>query len=952
MAVTDAAPRHLGPYRIDGRLGSGGMGDVFVAYDERLDRRVAIKLVRPEAAADAGARERLRREARAVAGLSHPAIVHVHDILTIGGSGGDAIVMELVEGETLANRLRARSCGIDLVLRLGAEVAGGLAAAHARGIVHRDLKAENVMIDSTGHARILDFGVAKRALAGGEPALTATGLVVGTSRTMSPEQARGLEVDHRTDLFALGVMLYEAVTGESPFLAPTTLDTLARVCSFRQRPAVELRPDLPSEVSALIDRLLEKDPGRRPQTAGAVEAQLAGAAVAWAGSGAAAAMPGATPQAAMPGEDTWFEATAALQGRPATPQAPASGQPQPWQPEPGQPEPWQPEPGQPETGKPASRHPASERPEPGPLPHALPSPPSPRPGEPFPAFIAPSRARRRRWWAAALAIALALALTGWLMLRPHAAPLYVAVPAPEIGAGRGLDGVDLQASAVRASLLRGLLSIEGVSPLAAEQVDAIAGPPAAVARAAAADEVLTAHLDCNQANCQITVSRVLGNGSVRWMESFEAPMGKPFLLVEAVTAPLRLLYRDRVWREEVSPLQVSAADYEEYLRLDDEATHHRQAIPLNELISRTRRLQQRAPRFLEPLYLEAVLLRQRFKAGRDRADLDAAEAALRKAQALAPSDPRPLIGLFDLALSVKKLGDAEAALRQLERLKPGDPEVEMDWGLLLERLGNREDALARTRAAVRRRPSRRCLFELANMEQRLGEFTAARRDLGQLLARFPDYYQAQSLLARLELSNGSAERAVALFLPLVRRTPQVGELSNLGLAYLLLRRYGPAEECFRKALQLQPANPLIALNLADVVLLQGRRQEAAACYRTVVQLTTQDPAANDTQLISVRAQALAHLGERARAVEEAQRVLALAKDNLDATYEVALVYALVGDEVSALVNAKSALKRHYDARWFSLPWFDRLRDDPEFRRLLAAGGLGGAERPAGAGVGH
>jgi tetratricopeptide (TPR) repeat protein len=898
----DAAPRHLGPYRIDGRLGSGGMGDVFVAYDERLDRRVAIKLVRPEAADDAGARERLRREARAVAGLSHPAIVHVHDILTIGGAEGDAIVMELVEGETLADRLRARSCDIDLVLRLGAEVAGGLAAAHARGIVHRDLKAENVMIDSTGHARILDFGVAKRAQAGGEPALTATGLVVGTSRTMSPEQARGFEVDHRTDLFALGVMLYEAVTGESPFLAPTTLDTLARVCSFRQRPAVELRPELPSAVSALIDMLLEKDPCRRPQTAGAVEAQLTGAAVAWAGSSGAAAMPGAAPQAAMPSEDTWFEATAAMPEPAATPKAPASEQRQP---------------GQAESGQPAS-------------------------GQPV--LLAPSRKRRRRWWWAALAMALALALAGWLMLRlRRAAPLYVAVPAPEIGAGRGLDGVELQASAVRAALLRGLLSLEGVSPLATEQVDAIAGPPAAVARAAAADEVLTARLDCNQANCQIVVSRVLGNGSVRWMESFEAPMGKPFLLVEAVTVPLRLLYRDRVWREEVAPLQVSAADYEEYLRLDDEATHHRQAIPWNELVSRTRRLQQRAPRFLEPLYLEAVLLRQRFKAGRDRADLDAATAALRKAQALAPSDPRPLIGLFDLALIVKQLGDAEAALRQLERLKPGDPEVEMDWGLLLERLGNREDALARMRAAARRRPSRRCLFELANMEQRLGEFTAARRDLGQLLARFPDYYQAQSLLARLELSNGSAERAVALYAPLVRLTPQVGELSNLGLAYLLLRRYGPAEECFRKALQLQPANPLTALNLADVVLLQGRHQEAAASYRTVVQLTAQDPAANDAQLISVRAQALAHLGERARAVEEAQRVLALAKDNLDATYEVALVYALVGDEVSALVNAKSALKRHYDARWFSLPWFDRLRDDPEFRRLLAAGGLGGAD---------
>ncbi|HYL04818.1 MAG TPA: protein kinase [Thermoanaerobaculia bacterium] len=912
LAATDGAPRRLGPYRIDGRLGGGGMGEVFAAYDERLERRVAIKLVRPEAAADAVARERLRREARAVASLSHPAIVHVHDILTIGGDEGDAIVMELVEGETLAERLRASGCSIDFALRLGAEVAGGLAAAHDRGIVHRDLKAENVMIDAAGRARILDFGVAKRSQAGGEAALTATGLAVGTSRTMSPEQARGLEVDHRTDLFSLGVMLYEAVTGTSPFLAPTSFDTMANVCSYRQRPAVELRPELPDAVSALIDQLLEKDPSRRPQTAGGVEAQLTAAAAAWTGSGAAAPLPGAAPRAAMSGEGTWFETTAILRQRQATLEPPVA-------------------PGPAVTPGPLTGHPAAGLPEPAPA--------------------ARGASRRWAWPALAVALALAIALAAWLALRSRRAPpLYVAVPAAEIGSGRGLDGVDLQAAAVRAALLRGLLSVEGVSPLATEQVDAVAGPPAAVAKATAADEVLASHLDCDQANCRIAVSRVLSNGVVRSTESFEAPAGKPFLLVEAVTAPLRLLYRDRWWREDDSPLKVSAADYEEYLRLDGEVAHHRKAISWSELIARTRLLQQRAPHFLEALYLEAVLLRQRFNAGRDRADLEAAEAALRKAQALAPDDPRPLIGLFDLALRVKQLGDAEAALRRLERLKPGDPEVEMDWGLLLERQGNREEALARMRAAARRRPSRRCLFAQANMEQRLGEYAAARRDLDQLLLRFPDYYEAQSLLAQLELASGSTERAAALYSSLVRRSPQLGELTNLGTAYLLLRRYGPAEECFRRAIRLQPANPYVTLNLADAVLLQGRREEAAAGYRTVVRLTTGDPAADDPQLISVRAQALAHLGERARAVEDAQRVLALAKGHLDAAFEVALVYALVGDEVSALVNARSALERHYEARWFSLPWFDRLRADPEFRRLVPAGGPAGVESPVAAGA--
>jgi predicted Zn-dependent protease len=242
-------------------------------------------------------------------------------------------------------------------------------------------------------------------------------------------------------------------------------------------------------------------------------------------------------------------------------------------------------------------------------------------------------------------------------------------------------------------------------------------------------------------------------------------------------------------------------------------------------------------------------------------------------------------------------------------------------------------------------------MNLATMEYRLGEPAAARRHLEELLARLPDEYAAQSLLAQLELLGGSTERAAALYAQLVRRAPQFGEISNLGTAYLLLGRYAEAEERFRQGLRLQPANPFVALNLADTLLLEGRRREAEVRYRALLDLAGRDPAAAGWQLASVSAQALAHLGRRAPAATEAERVLRLAQGNAQAAYEAALVYAVVGDDASALGNALRALGQGVEARWFALPWFARLREAPELREQLAARGLRagrGGEAPPGA----
>lgn len=262
-------PDRIGPYRLEEQIGSGGMGVVYRAYDERLDRWVAVKFIQPGRHEDKVGRERLRREARASARLSHPAIVRIYDMVQT--EEGDGIVMELVEGRTLAQILREGPMDLSQGLALAREIASALVEAHAHGVVHRDLKTENVIVTASGRPKILDFGLAKRVEhAEAEAALTVDGMVLGTCRSMAPEQIEGRLIDPRTDLFSFGTLLYETFTGTSPFYDKSVIETLKRVCLHRQPPARETNPRVPEELSGLIDHLLQKDPALRPQNAQSV----------------------------------------------------------------------------------------------------------------------------------------------------------------------------------------------------------------------------------------------------------------------------------------------------------------------------------------------------------------------------------------------------------------------------------------------------------------------------------------------------------------------------------------------------------------------------------------------------------------------------------------------------------------------------------------------------------
>jgi eukaryotic-like serine/threonine-protein kinase len=248
-----------GRYRLESKLGSGGMSTVYLALDEVLDRRVAIKLLHREISEEADQLERFRREARAAARLSHPNLVGVIDAGE--DDGRPYIVFEYIEGRTLKRRLQEEGrLPVDEAVAYAIEIGRGLTAAHARKLIHRDVKPQNVLIDPDGRAKVTDFGIARSLESKG---LTATGRVLGTTDYVSPEQAMGVDVDERSDVYSLGVVLYEMLTGDVPFRAETQVGVAMKHVNEPMPDVQTRRPEVSAAVASVVDRATTKDPRDR-----------------------------------------------------------------------------------------------------------------------------------------------------------------------------------------------------------------------------------------------------------------------------------------------------------------------------------------------------------------------------------------------------------------------------------------------------------------------------------------------------------------------------------------------------------------------------------------------------------------------------------------------------------------------------------------------------------------
>ena len=266
----------LGRYEIRSQLGAGGMGEVYLAQDTKLERTVALKVLPADIAADRQRMQRFIQEAKAASGLNHPNILTIHEIEQIDSV--HLIATEFINGETLRQHLNVSRMEIAEALDISVQIASALSAAHAAGIIHRDIKPENIMLRRDGIVKVLDFGLAKlsertdpQQKVDAEAATkvlvqTEPGVVMGTAAYMSPEQARGKDVDARTDIFSLGAVIYEMLSGRAPFAGETAADIIAALIHQEPQPLSTLVPDIPAELQHIVSKALRKDRDERYQT--------------------------------------------------------------------------------------------------------------------------------------------------------------------------------------------------------------------------------------------------------------------------------------------------------------------------------------------------------------------------------------------------------------------------------------------------------------------------------------------------------------------------------------------------------------------------------------------------------------------------------------------------------------------------------------------------------------
>jgi serine/threonine-protein kinase len=816
--------------------------------------------------------------------------VHVYDFVETDDQL--ALVMELVDGQNLQAHLREHIVPMTQRLQWLIDIAQGLAVAHDAGIIHRDLKAENILINSRNEAKISDLGIAKSQ----DFSATLTDHITGSYASMSPEQAMGEPLDFKSDLFSFGILAYQLLCGAHPFgETDNKLQLMQRIISHPPISPTKRNPDLPPEICDLLGQLLSKNTERRPATAHVVAAHLA-------------QFSELIVDAPITSDETQI-----LPG--TNPTNPT---------------------GSSRTQKPKASLKAARIKNMGEHPT-------------FDARLAPG-AKQNTLGQLLARHAIALWL-GFLFLVCVAAvgvwqaqpkqPRYIAVLPPNLSVSEMQESQqELIKSAVYDAIQQSVIQLDGYYLIPASEVAETQGDWEAVRRATAADELVAADLRCKVGSCTITLSRLTteanqpeGRLRVQDARTVDVLTDNYVSAVEIVQSNIGSLYA-----KNLSPTlqKVSDADYEKFLTVDAD---YRKNGATDELLTTLSGLQKNvlALSASQTLYTE-IALDLFYGTGEERY-LENIAAFIRPGISKA-SNIAYQYNLFYLEIAQEKFEYAAVTINNIKQLNASSSSINELLAYKFLAQQDYQSAIVHYEKSITVKSTATKLHYLALAYWYSGNTLAAKKYLDLSLELSPNLYRSHELYGAIALVEGNVPLAITSFefsLKLKPRDPST--MSNLGVSYLLSQNYAKAREVLEQARALVKdvafEKTTLTINLADAENLLGNRDSASALYQEVVDLN------RDTRSIEGfmdLTQAYAHLGEFAGALTALQQLERLDAQNINTTYTASLVHVLAGNRASAILNVENSLKNGMSKVWFSFPWFDSLCQAPEFVKLMVSHG--------------
>ena len=815
------------------------MGEVFLAEDTRLGRRVALKTLRRASADRPEARERLRREARATAALNHPNIAAIYDVFE--SEAGTHIVMEYVEGTSLDSVIRQGPLPVGRALDIALELASALDAAHARGIVHRDLKPSNVCLTTTGHAKVLDFGLARTLAPTGIDAnqathtLTGAHELVGTPAYMSPEQLRGARGDQRSDVYGLGVVLFEMLTGHRPYEAPTTIELAAAILTGPPPGVHQFRPDVPGEIAELVADAMARAPEARVQSAADFRARLE-----------AYRLSHATPTPSRLPLPT-----------PLRPPRPPSTSV------------WQ------------------------------------RVGETFGSrrylpvlvlliLLAGAAALWRVW---------GTGTSGGPAASGAPTPVVAVLPVVAEGGAERRDASASALGAVLVSQLGAIPGLQMVAYDAVRTYRGEHRDVRRAATDLAATYIVDATLQRAGSQLRLAAQLVDRRGLVAWSGTFDGTVNDPFELqrqfadaVGGALVDVRAIERgafvqasQRLQRAPTTNVDAFRL-YSEALALlerPDVAGHLDRAVALLEEATR------RDPDFaLAYASLGDACWAQYSETG-ETGWPDRASRAVLDALRLDPDEPHTRLALARILLGTGRADEARAELDQLVARHVDTDETHRELSEAYRALGLPDQAVAELHRAIELRPGYwRNHSYLGSLLYRLGRYEAALAPYRKVIELQPDSARGHQGLGTVLQAMGRTSEALAEYRLALKLSPSAGAWSNVGTAAYYAGQFTEAAEAYREAIKLKPDDPLLRRNLGDALeQLPDGRADADAVFRECTRIGRQQLGVNAKSgpMLGVLAVCEAKVGRHGDAARLAADAVDVAPDDLDVLFDSAVV---------------------------------------------------------------